>query len=92
MAGLWLLALVVLSIAAVATAKGVWRLYNVGIILAFMLAGVGVGAAAGAWGHNATIGGHIAASLMLCLGAVGALGCWRRNNKRAKALKEGTRQ
>jgi hypothetical protein len=78
MEGLWLLGLVVLSIAAAATAKGWWRLYNLGIILSFMLVGLGIGFVAAAWGRNNALGGHIAASLMVCLGAVGALGCRRR--------------
>ena len=79
------LAFVAMSVAAIATAKGPkWRLINLGIILAFCLAGIGIGFIAAAWGQNSELGGHIASSLMILLGFVGALGCYRRNKRREK--------
>ena len=84
--GLGLLALLVLSVMAVVTAKPIkWKLLNITIVIGFMAAGLGIGAALGAWGQNMEIGGHVAVPLAILLGAVGALGCWRRNKMRDKA-------
>ena len=87
MGGLWLLVLVVLAVFAVAGAKGAkWKVLNSAIIMAFMVAGLAVGAGLGAWGGNMEIGGHAAASLMILLGAVGALGCIRRDKRRKNQI------
>jgi lysylphosphatidylglycerol synthetase-like protein (DUF2156 family) len=87
MGAFWLLLLLVLSVYAIASAKGVrWKLFNLLIIIAFMAAGLGVGFALGAWGGNMAIGGHAAASLTILLGVVGALGCALRNKRRSKLL------
>ena len=76
------LVFLVLSVAAIMGGHGAQRkLINLLIIVAFMLVGIAVGIALGAWGGNMAIGGHVAASAMILLGAVGALGCIRRNKK-----------
>jgi hypothetical protein len=88
----FLLAFVGLCAAAVATAKGLWKFLNIGIVLAFMLTGVGLGAAAGMMWQDVEIGGSIAPSFAFVLGVVGAWACWRQNGRRAKALKESGEQ
>jgi hypothetical protein len=81
-----LLALVALSVLAIASAKGMkWKLLNLLIILAFMGLGLLIGWGMGMWGKNMEIGALVAIPLACLLGAVGALGCWRRNKRRAKA-------
>jgi hypothetical protein len=85
MGGLWLVALLGLSVMAVVTAQGIkWKLLNSAIILGFVAVGLGIGAAMGAWGRNMEIGALTAIPLAVGLGAVGALGCWRRNKMREK--------
>ena|SRR5215475_7716630 len=70
MGGVWLLAMVGLSGIAIATAKGwKWKLINLGIILTFISAGLGIGFAAGAWGENGAIGALIAIPLATWFGA-----------------------
>jgi hypothetical protein len=82
MGALWLLVLIALAAFAVVGGKGAkWNL-NLLIIAGFMAAGVAVGFGLGAWGGSAEIGGHLAATLMMLLGAVGAVGCIRRNKRR----------
>jgi len=79
---IFLLLLIVLSIIAIAGAKGLkWKFINLGIIIGFMAFGMLIGLLIGG---NSAMGGHIAASLMLPIGAVGAGGCIRRNKARAK--------
>ena len=76
----FLLALIILSIFAIAGAKGLkWKLLNLLIIVGFMAGGLTIGLAVG--GDSAT-GGHLAAALMPPLGAVGAFACLRRNKRR----------
>jgi hypothetical protein len=83
MGTVFLVALVVLGGAAIAGAKGAkWKAINFGIILGFMAVGVGIGFLIGELGGNSAIGGHAAAPLMILLGCVGALGCFRRNKRR----------
>lgn len=85
MAEFWLILLVALSGWSIIEAKPLkWKFLNLAIILAFMAGGIGIGFAFGAIGSNGAIGGHVAASLMILLGCVGALGCVRRNKMRAK--------
>jgi hypothetical protein len=87
MGSIWLLGLLLLSAMAVITAKGIkWKLINLAIILGFIGAGISIGAGLGAWGQNMAIGGELAVPLAICFGAVGALGCWRRNRIREKAM------
>jgi hypothetical protein len=82
---LWLGALVGLTVLSVSTANGAkWKLINVGIILAGIGLGLLIGWAAGTWGRNDAIGADIALPLAICLGAVAALGSWRRNKMRDK--------
>lgn len=83
--GAWAVLLVLFSAWAIIGGNGAKRkLLNLVIILAFMAGGIGIGFALGTWGGNAAIGEHAAASLMILLGCVGALGCARRNKMRAK--------
>jgi hypothetical protein len=83
--GLWLLLLIGLSVFAIVGAKGAkCKFINLLFILAFMIAGAAIGFVLGAWGGNMAIGGHVAAPLMILLGAVGAFGCIRRNKRRDK--------
>jgi len=80
-----LLALIAFAVLAIATAKGAkWKGINALIIIGFMAAGIGIGALLGAWGGNMEIGGDAAVPLAELLGAVGGLGCWRRNKRREK--------
>jgi hypothetical protein len=89
MSGLSLIALLGLSIMAILSAKGIkWKLLNIIIILGCAAAVVGIGAAVGAWGGNMKIGGLVAMPLAICLGAVGAFGCWWRNKMQEKKSPE----
>jgi hypothetical protein len=81
----FLVAMVILSIMAIFGAKGAkWKMLNLLIILGFAAFGLGLGAAAGAWAGNSALGGHIAAAIIFPFGAIGALGCLRRNKRREK--------
>ena|ERR1700722_3315252 len=85
---LFLLAFLALSVLSVSSAKGAkWKLLNIGAILAGFGIGLLMGWAAGTWGRNAAIGADIAIPLAEGLGAVAALGTWRRNKVRDKAAK-----
>jgi hypothetical protein len=82
MGGVFLLALIVLTIFAVVGAKeSKWKFLNLLIIVGFMGLGLLVGFLIGG---NTAIGGHVSAALMAPIGAVGAFGCIRRNKMRAK--------
>ena len=77
------LALIVLSGAAFVSARGAkWKTTNLGIIFGFMLAGFGIGFLIGRISGDMSIGGHAAASLMLLLGCLAAVGCIVRNRLR----------
>lgn len=79
--GLFYLLLIVLSIFAVIGAKGKWIAINLGIIIFFIAAGLGIGLGLAVWGGIGELGGHIAFALMPLLGSVGAFGCIRRNKR-----------
>jgi len=87
MASLPLILLVICAVLAVAGAKGAkWKLLNVAIIVGFMVLGFGIGWLLGLWGGNMTIGAEAAVPLSLLLGALGGLGCIRRNKWREKKI------
>ena len=89
MGAIWLAALVGLGGYAIIGAKGVkWKLINLGIIVGLMASGMGLGLLAGMWGKNMAIGGEVAVPLAIALGAVGGLGCIRRNIMREKIAKK----
>jgi hypothetical protein len=91
MSAIWYLLLIVLSCMAVVGGKGVkWKLLNLLIILGFMVGGVAVGFAFGAWGSSGKIAGDLAFALMPLLGCVGAFGCMRRNKAREKATENSS--
>ena len=88
-----LLLLVAFTVLAISTAKGPkWKIINIFIILGFMAVGFGIGALLGLWGGNMAIGGEAAVPLAELLGAVGGLGCWRRNTRRNKQVSTPTQE
>jgi TPR repeat protein len=89
MGSMWLLVSVVLQIIAVTNAKRKWR--TLAILAAWMLAGLILGCAAGAWGKNGELGALIAVPLMIWFGIAGAIGCIQRESKlkRAAAQQSG---
>jgi hypothetical protein len=83
MGGIEALLLMAASVLAIAGAKEMkWKLLNLLIILGFVATGVGIGFLIGIWGGNPAIGGHTVLPLSTLLGAVGGLGCIRRNKWR----------
>src|SRR5689334_23482187 len=82
-AAILILALIVLSGAAVAGGRGAkWKAANLGIIAGIMAVGFGIGFLIGRISDDMTAGGHAATSLMLLLGGVAAVGCIVRNKLR----------
>ncbi|HKF53678.1 MAG TPA: hypothetical protein VKB26_15285 [Candidatus Acidoferrales bacterium] len=83
--GIGLLLLAAFAVLAVATSKGLKsKVLSILIIIGFMAVGLGIGFLLGRWGDNNVIGAEIAVPLSELLGAVGGLGCWRRNKWREK--------
>ena len=82
---LFLLALIGPSVAAIVTAKGRWKLYNLGIILGSIFAGLAIGVGAAAWGRNMASGAFFAVPVAIILGIIAAVGCWICNALRAKS-------
>jgi hypothetical protein len=77
-----ILGLLVISVWAIASAKGVkGRLLNLLIIVAFMTGGLGIGFLTGAGGGNSAIRDNTAISLMILLGAISGIGCIVRNRR-----------
>jgi apolipoprotein N-acyltransferase len=62
------------------------KLLNILIVFSFMGWGLGIGWAISFAGPNMAIGAEASAPLAILLGAVGALACLRRNERRAKAV------
>ena len=60
------------------------KLLNILIVFSFMGWGLGIGWALSFAGSNMAIGAEASAPLAILLGAVGALACLRRNERRAK--------
>ena len=82
-AAILVLALIVLSGAAVAGGRGAkWKAVNLGIIIGIMAVGFGIGFLIATISGDITAGGHVATSLMLLLGCVAAVGCIVRNKMR----------
>lgn len=82
-AAILILALIVLSGAAVAGGRGAkWKAANLGIIVGIMVVGFGIGFLIGRISDDMTAGGHAATSLMLLLGCLAAVGCIVRNKLR----------
>lgn len=82
-AAILILALIVLSGAAIAGGRGAkWRAVNLGIIIGIMAGGFGIGFLIGRISGDITAGGRVATSLMLLLGCLAAVGCIVRNKLR----------
>jgi hypothetical protein len=74
-----------LSVLAIRGAKSMKRkLLNILIVFSFMGWGLGIGWALSFAGSNMAIGAEASTPLAILLGAVGALACLRRNERRAK--------
>ncbi len=88
MAIIWLAALILSSVFAIASARGVkWKLLNVVIILGCMGLGLGIGYAAGLGSENMGRAPNAALPLSMMFGIVGALGCVWLNGCRVTANK-----
>jgi len=86
MATLWLAALILGSVFAIAGAQGVkWKLLNAAIILGCMGLGLGIGYAAGLGSKNMGMVRDAAIPFAMIFGIVGAMVCVAQNNSRTKA-------
>jgi hypothetical protein len=85
MAILWLAALILGSVFAIAGAEGIkWKLLNSVIIIGCMGLGFGIGTAVGLGSQNMGRVRHAGTPFAMILGIVGAMGCVAQNKSRAK--------